>query len=120
VLRRRAAAGVRPPRRLTSGLDALGGNLGGHSEPDPAGDPGAVPEDADDEPGWEVGGGIVSSAGNRTPISLALAILAGPMPLPRVLRPMPTTSGSMVHSGTGRACTAARDLRSRGEASEKT
>src|SRR5215831_17104289 len=44
---------------------------------------------------------------------------AGPMPLPKVLRPWPTTSGSIVHAGTGCASGMAQVCGSRGVASEK-
>ena len=36
------------------------------------------------------------------------------MPLPKRLRPLPTTSGSIVHSGTGSALTVDHILGSRG------
>jgi hypothetical protein len=42
------------------------------------------------------------------------------MPMPKVLRPLPTTSGSIVQSGTGRAVMAAQVPGSRGVAREKT
>ena len=64
--------------------------------------------------------GSLSSAGSFTSISLALAMRAGPMPLPRVLSPLPTTSGSIVHAGTGSDLMAAQVFGSRGVASEKT
>jgi hypothetical protein len=61
----------------------------------------------------------LSSAGNCTPLSLALAMMAGPMPLPRVLGPLPTTSGPIVHAGTGSAFMVAQVFGSRGAASDK-
>src|SRR5262245_55509046 len=44
----------------------------------------------------------------------------GPMVLPRVLRALPTASGSIVDAGTGSALTVAQFFGSRGVASEKT
>ena len=64
--------------------------------------------------------GSLSSAGSGTPISLALVMMAGAMPLPRVLRALPTTSVSMVHAGTGWAVMAAQVAGSRDAVSEKT
>ena len=42
------------------------------------------------------------------------------MPLPSVLRALPTTTGSIVHAGTGRAVTVVHVFGSRGVASEST
>ena len=64
---------------------------------------GDVPEDADDEPGREVCSRIADFGRERTPVSLARAMMAGAMPLPRVLRPLRTTSGSVVRTTTGLA-----------------
>src|SRR5262245_36533130 len=70
--------------------------------------------------GVSAASGSSSSGGSGTPICLALVMRAGPMPLPRVLRALPTTSGSIVQSGTGRAVTVVHVVGSRGVSSEKT
>ena len=81
---------------------------------------GDVPEEREDAFRGDLRAGGVELGGSFTPISLALAMSAGPMPLPSVLRLWPTTSGSIVHSGTGRAFGVAHVFGSRGVSSENT
>src|SRR5262245_2729347 len=68
---------------------------------------GHVPEARNDESGRELRSRIVELRRKSRPHLFRLGDEAGPMALPRVLRLSPTTSGSIVHSGTGRAFTVA-------------
>jgi hypothetical protein len=81
---------------------------------------GDVSEEGHDKFGVSFASGSLSWAGSITPICRAMMMRAGPMPLPRVLRALPTTSGSIVHAGTGCAVGAAHAFGSRRVSSAKT
>jgi hypothetical protein len=82
--------------------------------------PGDLPQDADNLPSWQFGSRLGELGRQRYSQLFALAMSAGARPLPRVLNAWPTTSRSIVHSGTGRVVRVAHVCGSRGVTSEKT